>query len=90
MLGLAIRQCRQAKNLSQRDLAQRCGVTRETINRIETSRHIPNVKLLNTIAEALGMRGSELLRMSEDMEVESSGCLLGAGRQKSSTGPRIG
>ncbi|GIM47670.1 hypothetical protein DNHGIG_32190 [Collibacillus ludicampi] len=61
---------------------------RETINRIETSRHIPNVKLLNTIAAALGMRGSELLRMAEDMEPESSGCLSEAGRRKSSPGPR--
>lgn len=47
---------REAANLSQEQLAEKSGVSRITISRIETGRISPSVKTLNRLARAMGKR----------------------------------
>lgn len=47
---------REAAHLSQEQLAEKSGVSRITISRIETGRISPSLKTLNRLAMALGRR----------------------------------
>lgn len=60
-MGDAIKRVRSANGIAQEDLALRCDMDRSYLGGIE--RGESNVTLLNLvkIADALGMRGSELL-----------------------------
>jgi len=53
-LGNRIREARKAKNWSQHDLANRAGVSRPTIARIESGTNVSTVRLAK-ITEALGL-----------------------------------
>lgn len=61
MLGENVRRHRQALGWTQDDLAQRAGVDRKSINRIETAAYSPSVDRLFLVADALGVQGSDLL-----------------------------
>lgn len=52
-LGTKVRQYREAKRLSQDDLALRLDVTQSTISNIESDKSIPNSLLLKKIADEL-------------------------------------
>lgn len=45
-----LRELRAARRWSQADLANRCGVSRQTINAIETGRYDPSLPLAFTFA----------------------------------------
>lgn len=60
-LGRPVRALRQRRGLSQADLAERVGVDRKTINRIENGRHSTSVTTLASIAHSLGEKPSELV-----------------------------
>jgi len=45
-----LRELRAARRWSQADLADRCGVSRQTINAIEASRYDPSLPLAFTLA----------------------------------------
>ena len=45
-----LRELRAARRWSQADLADRCGVSRQTINAIETGRYDPSLPLAFTVA----------------------------------------
>jgi putative transcriptional regulator len=47
-----IRELRQAKGLSQGELAEEVGATRQTINAIEQEKYAPTLELAFRIAEA--------------------------------------
>jgi HTH-type transcriptional regulator/antitoxin HipB len=47
---------REALSLSQRELAQRAGISHSTISRIERGRHLARLRTLERIAEALDVR----------------------------------
>jgi putative transcriptional regulator len=49
-----VRVLQAERELSQADLAVRVGVTRQTINSIETSRYHPNLRLAFKIARVFG------------------------------------
>jgi putative transcriptional regulator len=57
-----IRRMRQYRNLTQRELADRIGVHRTTINRIEKRVLKPSLDLLESIANALNVSLAELLK----------------------------
>ncbi|GIM48460.1 hypothetical protein DNHGIG_40090 [Collibacillus ludicampi] len=57
-----IRRLRQKLNLSQSELAERVGVHRTTINRIEKRALQPSLDLLERIANVLKVPLAELLR----------------------------
>ena len=45
---------RLARGLSQQELANRCGVSRQTINAIEKGEYNPTIKLCRAICKVLG------------------------------------
>jgi len=57
---LQLRQIRERKALSQRDLAQRAGVGEATISRIEQGRVRPRPSTLRKLAAALGVAPEKL------------------------------
>jgi len=51
--NLKLKSARAAKDMSQNDLAQAVGVTRQTINAIETGDYNPTIKLCKAICKTL-------------------------------------
>jgi transcriptional regulator with XRE-family HTH domain len=60
-MGKTLKTLRTKKKLSQAALAQRAGLSREYINKIEAGRYDPPLSTLNTLAKALGVPVTELL-----------------------------
>jgi transcriptional regulator with XRE-family HTH domain len=60
-MGLALRKIRKAKKLSQATVAQRAGLTREYVNKIEAGRYNPPLSTINALAKALGVPVTEML-----------------------------
>lgn len=65
-VGAAVRQARERQSLSRRELADRSGLSYPYLAQIEAGDRQPSTKALVRIAEALGLRASELLAASED------------------------
>ena len=55
-----IRERRKELGLSQKELAQKCGVSRQTINAIEKGDYNPTINLCLKICHALGKTLDEL------------------------------
>ena len=51
-----LRELRAARNWSQADLAERVGVSRQSINAIETGRYDPSLPLAFTIARVFKLK----------------------------------
>ena len=62
-LAQKIKCLREAKGLSQEDLALKAGVDRTYIGRIERAERNPSFKSLHKIASALDIKLSELVNM---------------------------
>ncbi len=60
MKNLKIKAARAAMDLSQQQLAELCGVSRQTINAIEKGDYNPTIKLCITICRVLGKTLDEL------------------------------
>ena len=60
MKNLKLKSARAALDLSQQELAERVGVSRQTINAIEKGDYNPTVKLCRDICKALGKTLDEL------------------------------
>ena len=60
MKNLRLKAARAAKDLSQDELARRCGVSRQTLNAIEKGDYNPTIKLCVAICKALGRTLDEL------------------------------
>ena len=56
-----IKHLREQKNLTQADLAQRIGVSSKTISKWETAKGLPDISLLQPLAQALGISVIELM-----------------------------
>jgi putative transcriptional regulator len=56
---------RSLKNLTQEDLAQKIGVSRQTINAIETNKFIPSTVVALKIAKVLQKKVDELFSLEE-------------------------
>jgi transcriptional regulator with XRE-family HTH domain len=56
-----LRSIRESKFLSQRDLAQRSGISEATIRRLETRRTEARFVTIRKLAEALGVAPEELV-----------------------------
>ena len=66
MKNLKLQAARAAKDLSQADLAQMCGVSRQTINAIEKGDYNPTINLCIAICRALGRTLDELFWEEEN------------------------
>lgn len=60
-LGETIRHFRRTRELTQKQLADWIGCTREHISRIERGVSMPTVPVLMAISDALGVRSSTLM-----------------------------
>jgi len=61
LIGKQIRYYLRIKEISQKQLAYKVGVTVGWIGRIERGIHIPNMKLLFKISGALGVQAKDLI-----------------------------
>ncbi|MDQ2914428.1 MAG: helix-turn-helix transcriptional regulator [Chloroflexota bacterium] len=64
-LGLAIRQRRTASGLSQEELAERANLHRTYISMVERATRNISIDALGGIADALGLRPSQLVQHAE-------------------------
>ena len=61
-MGAKVRRLRQAKGISQADLAKRAGLTRVYVTRLEAGRQDPSLSTINALARPLGVPVTELLK----------------------------
>ncbi|MDX5980776.1 helix-turn-helix transcriptional regulator [Exiguobacterium profundum] len=59
-MGNRVKEHRVEKNLTQSDLAEAIGVTRQTIGLIESNKYNPSLKLFIAIARVLGVTLNDL------------------------------
>ena len=57
----AIKHLREKQNLTQAELAERIGVSSKTISKWETAKGLPDISLLQPLAQALGISVIELM-----------------------------
>ena len=62
--GLVLRKIREARHLSQEDLADLCGISRAYYGRIERGEHSATLDLCKKLADGLGLT---LSAMFEDL-----------------------
>jgi len=67
-VGLKIANYRKEKGFTQKDLAEKLGVTDKSVSKWETGVNFPDVAILETLAEELGITVLELL----DLETSSA------------------
>ena len=69
-----IRRLRFERNeMTQQDLAERVGVTRQTINAIEAGKYSPSLEVAFRIAVALGVRIEEVFSYDANAAAGSTG-----------------
>ena len=59
--GAAIKELREMRNLTQAALAERIGVSSKTVSKWETRKGLPDISLLQPLAQALGISVIELM-----------------------------
>lgn len=65
LIGNDLRALRLRQNVTQQQLADRIGVTRQTVNAIEGNRYSPSLEVAFRIARALGAGVEEVFRYDE-------------------------
>jgi putative transcriptional regulator len=66
MMGKDVKMARVENGLTQAQLAEKAGVTRQTIGLIEAGKYNPSLKLCLAIAKALGKTLDELFWIEEE------------------------
>ena len=70
--NLAMKAARAQRDMTQKDLAQAVGVSRQNINAIEQGEFNPSIKLCRAICRALGKTLDDLFwEEDNDEEIES-------------------
>ena len=59
--GTTIRQLREGRNMTQGALAEKIGVSSKTVSKWETAKGLPDISLLQPLAQALGISVMELM-----------------------------
>ncbi len=59
--GATIRQLRESRKLTQAELAEKIGVSSKTVSKWETAKGLPDISLLQPLAQALGISVIELM-----------------------------
>ena len=59
--GTTIKQLRENRNMTQAELAGRIGVSSKTVSKWETAKVLPDISLLQPLAQALGISVIELM-----------------------------
>ena len=74
--GTAIRQLREARGMTQAELAERIGVSSKTISKWETAKGLPDISLLQPLAQALGISVIELMNGQQISNKNTSANML--------------
>lgn len=72
MIRNSVRANRQNRNLSQAELAEAMGVSRQTINAIETGRYLPSLPLAMLLARFFGRPVEEVFQLEETEESDGA------------------
>lgn len=56
-----LKRLREAQGLTQEALAEKAGISRTYIARLETAKHDPTLTVIEKLAKALGVKPSQLL-----------------------------
>lgn len=64
--GPVLRQFRIARSLTQDELAARMGIASPYISRLESGHKLPSLEMVCKLAEALGVKPSELICAMEE------------------------
>lgn len=67
-LGTVIARMREAEGVSQDELADQAGIHRTYVSQLERGLKSPTVNTLVSIANALNVRASEILRQLEEID----------------------
>jgi transcriptional regulator with XRE-family HTH domain len=60
-VGDKVRGSRKRRGWSQQELADRAGISMQTVSNLETGRHVPGIATLSKIGGALGVSLPDLL-----------------------------
>ncbi len=60
-LGLRLKTLRKSSGMTQQSLAERVGVSRIYIQALESNRRLPSMKLLQKLAQALGVEAADIV-----------------------------
>ena len=74
--GTTIRHLRETRHLTQADLAEKIGVSSKTISKWETAKGLPDVSLLQPLAQALGISVIELMNGEQILNKNVSANML--------------
>ena len=74
--GTAVRQLREARKLTQAELAEELGVSSKTVSKWETGKGLPDISLLQPLAKALGISVLELMNGEQIVNRNLSANLL--------------
>ena len=74
--GTTIKQLREKQNLTQADLAEKLGVSSKTVSKWETGKGLPDISLLQPLAQALGISVIELMNGQYITNQNTSGNML--------------
>ena len=59
-IGMRVKACRERRKLTQAALAERAGISRTYLARLETGKHDPTATVLEKLAKALGIKVGRL------------------------------
>ena len=71
--GLRLAALRGERNWSQGDLAERLGVSRQTVNALERGRYDPSLPLAFKMAAVLGRRIEDIFEADSPMDGQANG-----------------
>ena len=74
--GATIKQLREKQNMTQAELAQKIGVSSKTVSKWETAKGLPDITLLQPLAQALGISLIELMNGEPVINRNTSGNML--------------
>ena len=74
--GATIKQLREMRNMTQTELAEKIGVSSKTISKWETAKGLPDISLLQPLAQALGISVIELMNGEPISNKNISGNML--------------
>ena len=66
--NIAIKVARAQLDMTQKELAERVGVSRQTMNAIEKGEYNPTIKLCRSICKVLGKKLDDLIWEDDDNE----------------------
>ena len=74
--GTTIKHLREARNMTQSELAEQIGVSSKTVSKWETAKGLPDISLLQSLAKTLGISVIELMNGEQITNKNTSANML--------------